>query len=74
MRTLLVGLLAALLCAPLAAQEKAEEKPEVQEEPGLKVGDEAVDLEIGNWINAPAMPKFSELKGDVILLKSWGIN
>lgn len=70
MRTLLLGLLAALLCAPLAAQEK----PEVQEEPGLKVGDEAVDLEIGNWINTPAMPKFSELRGDVILLKSWGIN
>lgn len=72
MRTLLLGLLAAIICAPLAAQEG--EKPEVQEEPGLKVGDEAVDLEIGNWINTPAMPKFSELKGDVILLKSWGIN
>jgi hypothetical protein len=71
MRTLLMGLLAAIICAPLAAQD---EKPEVQEEPGLKVGDEAVDLEIGNWINTPAVTKFSEMRGDVILLKSWGIN
>ncbi|MBE7492761.1 MAG: hypothetical protein HS108_13535 [Planctomycetes bacterium] len=68
MKTLMIGLLAALVCAPLAAQE---EKPA---EPGLKVGDEAADLEIGNWINTPAVPRFSDLRGDVILLKSWGIN
>ncbi|MBK9975728.1 MAG: hypothetical protein IPP14_13235 [Planctomycetes bacterium] len=67
MKSLLPALLLALLCAPLAAQD-------TQAEPGLKVGDEAVDLEISNWVNTPAWPKFSELRGDVILVKAWGIN
>lgn len=53
---------AALLCLPLAAQG------------ALKVGDAATDIEVTHWINTPATPNFSELKGDVILLKAWGIN
>ena len=40
----------------------------------LKVGDDAPDFTPRNWINPPAWESFSELKGDVILLKAWGIN
>lgn len=63
MKLLLAAFLLGLVSAPLAAQET-----------GLKVGDDAVDIEVSYWVNTPAVPHFSELKGDVILLKSWGIN
>lgn len=61
MKTLLWAALAAL-CLPLMAQE------------ALKVGDVAKDIEVSNWVNTPATPSFSELRGDVILIKAWGIN
>jgi hypothetical protein len=61
MKALLFAAIAAL-CLPLMAQE------------GLKVGDEAVDIEVSNWVNTPAMPSLTALRGDVILIKAWGIN
>ena len=51
-----------LFALPLVAQQD------------FKVGDEAEDMAISNWINSPEQPLFSELKGDVVLIKAWGIN
>lgn len=58
---LLTGVLLILACLPLAAEP-------------LKVGDEAADFTPGNWLNPPPFTSFAELRGDVILLKTWGIN
>ena len=54
--------LLALFALPLTAQQD------------FKVGDEAEDMTISNWVNSPEQPLFSELKGDVVLIKAWGIN
>ena len=51
-----------LFALPLVAQQD------------FKVGDEAEDMTISNWVNSPEQPLFSELKGDVVLIKAWGIN
>jgi hypothetical protein len=50
-----------LMCAPLAAQ-------------GLEVGDEAADLHARRWINPPTYTSLEELRGDVVLIKAWGIS
>ncbi|MCC7508853.1 MAG: hypothetical protein IT464_05730 [Planctomycetes bacterium] len=50
-----------LACLPLAAEP-------------LKVGDDAADFAPSNWINPPTFTSFAELRGDVILLKTWGIS
>jgi hypothetical protein len=53
--------LLAFACLPLAAEP-------------LKVGDDAADFAPGNWLNPPTFTSFEELRGDVILIKAWGIN
>lgn len=63
LRTLLLGALLLAFAAPVIAQDDA-----------IEVGDDVVDLTPRNWINPPFYQSFSELKGDVILIKSWGIN
>lgn len=60
-RTFCTALALALLALPLAAQD-------------FKVGDNAEDIPVNNWVNAPEQAAFSELQGDVILIKAWGIN
>jgi hypothetical protein len=70
LRTLMLSALLALIGAPLFAQEAPPEPTE----PGLKVGDDATDFAPRNWINQPVWESFAELRGDVILLKAWGIN
>jgi hypothetical protein len=59
MRTALL-LAALLLIAPaLSAQ--------------LEVGDEVPDHHVDFWINTPAWTQFSDLRGDVIVFKKWGM-
>jgi hypothetical protein len=69
-RTLTLSALLALISTPLLAQDTPPEPTES----GLKVGDEAPDFTPRNWINRPLWDSFAELKGDVIVLKAWGIN
>lgn len=57
----IVSLTFSLMTAPVFAQ-------------GLAVGDDVADLECRNWINQPAWASFSELKGDVILVRAWGLD
>ncbi|MCA8913462.1 MAG: hypothetical protein KDB82_17310 [Planctomycetes bacterium] len=64
LRTLCLAALLALMVAPAFAQETKE----------LKVGDKVADFTPRDWINQPTFESFSELKGDVIVLKAWGIN
>lgn len=71
LRTLAFSALLALFAAPAFAQDTPETEPEAT---GLKVGDDAPDFSPRNWINQPVWESFSELRGDVILLKAWGIN
>lgn len=61
-RTFCTAVMLTLFALPLVAQQ------------GFKVGDEAEDMAISNWVNSPEQPLFSELKGDVVLIKAWGIN
>ena len=64
LRTMLLGALMALFVAPVFAQDANE----------IKVGDDVVDFTPRDWINQPTFQSFSELKGDVILIKAWGID
>lgn len=64
LRTFVLGAVLALLAVPALAQDSGV----------LKVGDDVADFTPRSWINQPAYQSFSELKGDVILLKAWGIN
>jgi hypothetical protein len=41
---------------------------------GLSVGDTVAEIAPRNWINPPTWGSFEQLKGDVILIKAWGIN
>lgn len=59
-RTFLLGAVLALLAAPAFAQ--------------VKVGDDVPEFTPRNVINTPAYTSFSELRGDVILIKAWGKN
>jgi len=59
-RTFLLGAVLALIAAPAFAQ--------------IKVGDDVADFTPRNIINAPSYTSFTELKGDVILIKAWGKN
>jgi hypothetical protein len=58
---LICALLLAMLMAPAFAQS-------------LEVGDEAADIFPNNWINPPTWGTLDELRGDVVLIKSWGIS
>lgn len=49
-------------CAPLYAQES------------LKVGDAAPDFGATLWLDAPRRASLSELEGEVVFLKAWGID
>ena len=40
----------------------------------LKTGDNAPDLNVSYWLDVPEFTSFSEVRGDVILLKAWGSN
>lgn len=40
----------------------------------LKTGDTAPDLNVSYWLDVPEFTSFSEVRGDVILLKAWGSN
>jgi len=60
MKKLMLVMLA-VVCAPLFAQ-------------GLEVGDDAADIYPRNWINPPIWGSLDELRGDVVLIKSWGIS
>jgi hypothetical protein len=70
-RTLTLSALLALMAMPAFAQDTPAPETEA---PGLNVGDDAADFAPRNWINQPTWESFAELKGDVILLKAWGIN
>jgi hypothetical protein len=72
LRTFALSVLIALAAAPVFAQDAPA--PETAETGGLKVGDDAPDFSPRNWINPPTWESFAELRGDVILLKAWGIN
>jgi hypothetical protein len=72
-RTFALSALIALAAAPVFAQDTPP-AAETTEESGLKVGDDAPDFSPRNWINPPTWESFAELRGDVILLKAWGIN
>ncbi|MCA8916786.1 MAG: hypothetical protein KDB90_15440 [Planctomycetes bacterium] len=63
LRTLVLGALLAVCAVPVFAQDS-----------GLKVGDDVVEFTPHNWINPPTFGSFGELKGDVIVIKAWGIN
>lgn len=63
LRTLLFSALLVAFAAQVMAQDD-----------GVKVGDDIVNLNPRNWINPPLIQNFDELKGDVIMVKSWGIN
>jgi hypothetical protein len=76
-RTLALSALFALVVSPAFAQDTPpapQPEPETTETGGLKVGDDAPDFSPRNWINPPTWESFAELRGDVILLKAWGIN
>jgi hypothetical protein len=72
-RTFALSALIALAAAPVFAQD-APPAPETTDDSGLQVGDDAPDFAPRNWINPPIWESFAELRGDVILLKAWGIN
>ncbi|MBZ0137431.1 MAG: hypothetical protein K8I27_13775 [Planctomycetes bacterium] len=59
-RTFLLCSVLALVAAPAFAQ--------------VKVGDDVPEFTPRNLINTPSYRSFSELKGDVILIKAWGKN
>ncbi|MCC6465427.1 MAG: hypothetical protein IT463_08830 [Planctomycetes bacterium] len=60
MKRLALLLLLALWAGTLAAQ-------------GYKIGDEVEDSEVQNWVNPPALPYFSDHRGDVVVFKRWGV-
>ncbi|MCA8945877.1 MAG: hypothetical protein KDB29_06605 [Planctomycetes bacterium] len=64
LRTFILSAMLALLAVPAFAQDDG----------ALKVGDDVAEFTPRDWINQPTFQSFSELKGDVILLKAWGIN
>jgi hypothetical protein len=66
LRTVLLGALLAACLSPLLAQE--------QKPAEVKVGDAVAEFTPHNWINPPTWTSFASLKGDVILIKAWGIN
>jgi hypothetical protein len=39
----------------------------------LEVGDPVPDHHVDFWINSPAWTQFSDLRGDVIIFKKWGL-
>ncbi len=63
MRTILCALLIGLFSMSLMAQGTV-----------LKVGDEAAEITVDTWINTPSFQTLDELKGEVVVIKAWGIN
>ncbi len=51
-------------CAPLFAQSAST----------LEVGDLAPELHVTYWFNTPEMTTLGEMRGDVVLIKAWGIS
>jgi len=39
----------------------------------LEIGDDVPDHNVDFWINTPAYTNFSDLRGDVIIFKKWGM-
>ena len=64
LRTMFLAAMLALFVAPAFAQDTG----------ALKVGDDFVEIAPPNWLNTPTFASLAELKGDVIVLKAWGIN
>jgi hypothetical protein len=54
-------LILALLCAPLTAQS-------------IDKGASAPELATRYWVNPPTWSSLEDLRGDVVLIKAWGIN
>lgn len=62
-RTFILFAAFALLLAPLSAQSKPF------------VGKKAPELPpVENWINPPWYSSLADLRGEVVLIKSWGID
>ncbi|MHC4841519.1 MAG: hypothetical protein ACYTDT_11315 [Planctomycetota bacterium] len=67
MRALLCALFIGMFSIALVAQDKADDT-------GLKVGHDAPEISVDTWINTPSFQTLAELKGQVVLIKAWGIN
>lgn len=67
MRTILCVVLLGIFSMSLSAQDGT-----VPVAP--KVGEAAPDISVDTWINTPSFRTFDELKGQVIVVKAWGIN